>query len=211
MPPTSVSALNVLFFLLPGFISFSVERAMFFRPDDTTFDKTVSVLIHTFIVNVIYGLISYLTSLDYAPFQAYTNGDAVTLTITNPCSLVSLFLTTIVWGLIFGWLKNNDLLLWIPRLVKMTKRTTRSSVWQDVFTDMDTYVLVLLKDGRGVSGWPQYFENKFTDGPVVFLTKAQWIIEGEEPKAISDPGILINGSEIAVIQFYSKKGEENVN
>jgi hypothetical protein len=89
-------------------------------------------------------------------------------------------------------------------------------IFQDKYSEgIGPYVIVFLKDGRRIYGWPEYYANEWSNGPILFLSKAGWLYsDGGQEKEIEipDPGILICGSQIMHIQFYgptTTKGAEN--
>ncbi|MBC8205056.1 MAG: hypothetical protein H8E87_06065 [FCB group bacterium] len=98
----------------------------------------------------------------------------------------------------------------------------RGSLWLDVFHEkyslskdfkerediVGAYLVVEMNDGRRVYGWPEYFSDEFKEGPVLFLTRARWLLEDNEKLDIPYPGIMIMGSEIKSIQFYFQQENE---
>ena len=101
----------------------------------------------------------------------------------------------------------------------MTKRTARGSLWLYVFHEkyslskdfkekreiVGAYLIIEMKDGRRVYGWPEYFSDDFNEGPVLFLTRACWLLDDNKEIDIPYPGIMIMGSEIQSIQFYIRQ------
>jgi hypothetical protein len=91
----------------------------------------------------------------------------------------------------------------------VTERTARSSIWSDAFQDIkNTYVLVGLKDGRGVLGYLRYYSDDWEDASL-FLEDAVWVDEAGEKLSIDGPGILLTKEAgIAFISFMNPKHAE---
>jgi len=193
-----VTTIYIILILLPGFASSIIDRTLAFRPNETNFDKLIRAVFYTFIVHVIYGL----TMGDFSPWIISNQNGNTIITVVHKCGLLYLFIIAIVIGCIAGILKTHDFHMKVARKLSISNRTSRSSLWQDVFSDKKgTYVFIHLKDGRRINGWPEYYNDSFAIGPVVFLSKAKWITNDSEID-IPNPGIMINSDEIQFIQFY---------
>jgi hypothetical protein len=71
----------------------------------------------------------------------------------QPKSLGELAIISVCLGVLIGFIETNDLSGLFFRLIRATQRTTRSSVWSDVFHERKGVVQVELGDGRSVMGW----------------------------------------------------------
>lgn len=107
-------------------------------------------------------------------------------------------------ALLYGANINHDWLLMILRKCNVTERTARSSIWNDTFQDVkSTYVLVGLKDGRGVLGFLRYYSDDWEDASL-FLEDAVWVDEDGEKLSIDGPGILLTKEAgIAFVSFLN--------
>ncbi|MDP8238206.1 MAG: DUF6338 family protein [Candidatus Hatepunaea meridiana] len=201
------TTLFLLLVLLPGFISLLIDRGFVYRPGDTVFDKLIRATFYTFIIHIVYTMIMR----EFTPWDFNTDKSKLTIEFTNRLGVILLFGIAVLLGCIVGWLKTNDIYMRLARRCKLTNLTARSSIWQDVFIDKRrSYVVINLKDGRRINGWPEYYSNQFVKGPVIFLSNAKWIFKEDEKEGeieIPNPGILINSDEIQFIQFYKPKEE----
>jgi Family of unknown function (DUF6338) len=111
------------------------------------------------------------------------------------------------WRIAFliSYLMTNDSIGTVLRKCRITHRTTRPSLWHDVFHKYDShYVVVELGDGRVALGWVEFYSD-FPSAPSLFLNDACWIdSESGERRQIDGPGILISG-EIKTISFHTPK------
>jgi hypothetical protein len=123
--------------------------------------------------------------------------------------LAALGAGAVVLALLYGANVNHDWLLRVLRRWNVTERTARSSIWSDAFQDIkNTYVLVGLKDGRGVLGYLRYYSDDWEDASL-FLEDAVWVDEAGEKLSIDGPGILLTKEAgIAFISFMNPKHAE---
>jgi Family of unknown function (DUF6338) len=182
----STDALTVLLVLLPGFICAKLIRWLCPRSQQTEMEKVVDALLYSFIVYAIFVLIfgvpdkivrSHVAVLAVIPFVL--------------AALVSFFLT-------------NDFAGGFLRWCRLTHRTTRPSIWHDVFHKYSGYVLVELGDSPLVFGWVEFYSD-FPNPPTLFLKDACWIDRTTEKRnQIAGAGVLISG-EFKSIGFYTAK------
>ncbi len=183
----STKTLEVLFVLLPGFICAKLIRWLCPRPQQTEMEKVVDALLYSFVVYVIFVLI----------FGVPGN-------ITRTHVVVWGFAIPFAVAALVSWFLTNDFAGGILRWCKFTHRTTRPSIWLDVFHKYSEYVLVELGDGRLVFGWPEFYSD-FPNPPTLFLNDACWIDqETGNRNRIAGPGVLISG-EFKFISFHTAK------
>ena len=224
--PSSFSAIYALLILLPGFITLFVETSISYQQQGSGTLFVAKALVYSFIN---YSLFS-ITGLSLISWTIKDISDQIRQISINPIwfDAIVMLLISVVIGLIIGLFKNKDWHMRFARRIGLTRRTSRTSIWLDIFHDKyskkkerelknreniyGAYVTVFLKDGRQIFGWPEYFSNEYNEGPVLFLTDAVWISDDGNEVEIPYPGILINGSQVEIIQFYKadeKKGGTN--
>jgi hypothetical protein len=169
--PSSIEALGILLLLLPGFSCAFLVQRIAVRAKQTELDKIVEALLLSFVL--------YLITL---PFFGYSL--PVSWTATRDGTFAS-YIIRFHWkhllalgggaaalALLYGANINHDWLLMILRRCNVTERTARSSIWNDTFQDVkNTYVLVGLKDGRGVLGFLRHYSDDWEDASL-FLEDA---------------------------------------
>jgi hypothetical protein len=97
---------------------------------------------------------------------------------------------SIALGLGVSWLVTSDWLTSLLRGLGVTARSSRASVWSDVFHTVDGYVSIEFGDGRRLRGWPQHFSDTPEEASV-FLARAAWILDDGTAIEIAGPGILV--------------------
>jgi hypothetical protein len=100
--------------------------------------------------------------------------------------------------------------------MKLTERTTRNSIWNDVFESeaIDGQPLqVELADGRSVLGSLLYYSDMSEDASI-YLTQASWIDAESHTIAIPGSGILLTKSSgiraVSLLNPASETAEDEV-
>jgi hypothetical protein len=76
------------------------------------------------------------------------------------------------------------------RWLRVTERTGRSAIWNDVFEQIGGWVQVGLAGDVIVNGWLAYYSDKAEESSL-FLERAAWIDKDGTERSIDGPGILI--------------------
>ncbi|MBF6561003.1 MAG: hypothetical protein IVW56_11985 [Candidatus Binataceae bacterium] len=205
MIPTTYQGIQILLVLLPGFFTARIVGALTVRPNQTDLDKAIEALFYSFFV---YFICVVFLRVNPLVVDIKVNAKSATLDI-NPDSLRNFvswaFVVAGSLGLAISYLSTNDLVTGFLRWIKVTKRSSRISVWSDVFHDLDEFVVVEFTDGRRVRGWPRMFSDTPEEGSL-FLEKASWILDDETPVEIHGAGILITKNlRIQSVSFIDSK------
>lgn len=204
MDSLTFQGLQILLILLPGFLTSWIVLALTVRPPQTELDKIIEALFCSFVTYFLSILV-----LDVQPI-------VVTLTQTDAGQaqlgvdvkafrqfVFWTFLVAVVLGLGVSFLNTNDIPTRFLRWARITKRSSRATVWSDVFHDITTFVIIDFTDGRRLRGWPRYFSDTPEEGSI-FLERAAWILDDGTPVEIEGPGILVTKNlPIQTISFWS--------
>jgi len=166
-------ALQILIFLIPGFISSTVLNALVVRKKE---QKELEGLIEALIFSM----------LTYTLYSIVRGGSPVVLDQTASTVSYSydvgsfLWLTSIsvVVPVALSFLTTNDWHMKLARALRISRRTARSSVWFDVFYDLRKHIVIDFENGRRIYGWPMYYSDDPGE-PYIFLYRPHWIEEGE--------------------------------
>jgi hypothetical protein len=178
---TSIETLNILLFLIPGFISSAVFTALTVRPAEQGELKRIAEAL-------IFSMLVYAL---YSPFGR----NPISLNEQNELvyDLVS-FLLLLAFSLVFPVLLSysvtNDLHMRFARWAGITNRTARSSTWYDVFSDESRPVVIRFNDGRKIGGWPEHYSDDPNE-PYVYLTHPHQIDHEGRPIDAGYHGVLI--------------------
>jgi hypothetical protein len=204
MEPISREVVSLLSYLLPGFISAWIFYGLTAYPKPSPFERVVQALIFTVIVQLFVNIFQWVFSL----FGHHGAGSGIwTKDVVLACSIIiSLFI-----GLMFARLANNDKIHSILRGMKFTKETSHPSEWFGVFSQYKTYVVLHLKDGRRLYGWPEEWPSQPNIGHFS-LTEAEWLTE-KRTKTERIPlegvkSILIPANVVVFVEFMVFESEK---
>lgn len=219
--PASYAVIVGLLILLPGFVTLLVERSLAYSREPANPLLIARSLAYSLVDYTIFSGLAAICGAesgiewDALAFGAMPVASSGVTELPVASSLLALLVIAIGTGAVIGAFKTNDWHMRAARWAGLTQRTCRDSIWSDVFQDSyrirdDTspYVVLHLKDGRRLVGWPEDPSNEYHDGPVVFLTNAGWVGDNGGVELIPDPGILVNGTEVAFVQFYTPPRED---
>jgi len=177
--PENLETLYILLILLPGFVTLIIERGIAFQEESSSLMIIIKSLIYSFIIYVLISIFSNPIEI----IREEVNDKFIYKIDDNSWVYLT---ASVILGLLIGLLKTKDWLMCLLRKVGLTKRTARGSLWLDVFHEkyshskdfkerreiVGAYLVIEMKDGRRVYGWPEYFSDDFNEGPVLFLTRA---------------------------------------
>jgi len=184
------SAVTILVILLPGFFTARVVEALTVRPSETDLDKVIEALFYSFLIYFICVAFLWINPLIVHSQQA--GASAILRVDVGELRTFAIyaFILAAFFGLAISYATTNDILTRFFRFLTITRRTSRTSIWSDVFHDIDEFVVVEFTDGRRVRGWPRLFSDTPKEGSS-FLERAAWILEDGSAVEINGSAILI--------------------
>ena len=195
----SFQALQILIFLIPGFISAIILDALVVRMEKKELGKIIEALIFSMIIYTIYSSIS---GSGKSPISLSKIEESTTL-VYDSKSFLWLALLSLFIPLLLSFFITNDLHMKLARKLRITRKTARASVWFDVFSDLDKHIIINFENGRRIYGWPMYHSTK-PENPYIFLFNPAWIQE-DEFVDLNIEGILITPEQkIESIEFLKK-------
>lgn len=202
--PTTAVALQILLILLPGFSAAYLVQLLATRAKQTDLEKIIEALLFSFLIYVSYGLIRHNgMPVSIVPTA---NGDTFQFHRVNFVWLTGLALLFAVLMILYV---NKDGARYF-RWIRLTERTSRNSIWNDTFQDIQqlvdpeagSIVEVELGDGRRVMGIVSYYSDTAKECSL-FLQNAQWIADdGKTNIPVHGPGILLtSNAKITSVSF----------
>ena len=169
MPEVSEEVLLLVYKLLPGFLTAWVFFGLTAHKRGNPFEPIVQALIFSafiqFPVTAIQSVLLCLGRL--AALGPWTEG----------ISLFYSFLTAVVFGLLFAWLANTNKLH--QRLYEWGI-STRTSYPTELFglvnEDARWFVVLHLKDGRRLYGWPYEWPDYLDSGRFI-MVHVEWLLD----------------------------------
>jgi hypothetical protein len=196
--------INVLFLLMPGFVSSIILDTVVTRDSGDTFTKITEALVFSFLI---YSATNFF--MDWEPLVSQTtseSGNEYTFSTNLPLLAMTLSLS-ILLPLIIGALIHNDIHTKLFRFLHITDKTSRTTVWQDVYVNEKRHVLVTIKDGRRVYGWPMYYSHRPKENHL-YLFQPAWVTNEGEFIECNTHGILLDYTNIEFIEFMPQKNED---
>jgi hypothetical protein len=214
--PSSLIALQLLLILLPGFASAYFVQLLVTRRAQSDFERVVESLLYSFVIYVLYSVVQH----GRLPFHIVQDPQGKSDTILWEVSgltwlagitfLFSLFVT-------FYYKRDGNLIFRLfdatnPKItkglgwLKLTERTTRNSIWNDIFEseyETGSFVQIELSDDRSLLGVLLYYSDSAEDCSI-YLSSASWVSADGTLTKIDGPGILlVKGSGIKSVSLLS--------
>lgn len=187
-------SLQILIFLIPGFIAATIFNVLIVRKERKEFEKIIESLIFSMLIYTIYSLVSGKSPVTLNQIEG-------TITCSyNGNSFLYLGLFSVGIPTILSFLITNDWHMKLSRKLQISRKTARSSVWFDVFCDIRKPIIINFENGRRIYGWPEYYSDE-PETPYIFLFKPAWI-EEDKYVDLKVRGILITPEQkIKSIEF----------
>jgi hypothetical protein len=191
----SIEILTILIFLFPGLLSVSIINLLVIRRKQ---EKDIYLIIEALLLSIVeYGIYSIFTK--FPPISRIDLGDTIFFSINSPEFPILLIISFII-PIIISLCINSDIHMKIARLLKLTSKTSRMSVWNDAFQNSNKYVIIVFSNGRRVYGWPLFYSDEPNE-QYIYLYRPYWIIKNKFIDAKVD-GILITPEQkIEFIEF----------
>ncbi|MCY4571248.1 MAG: DUF6338 family protein [Gemmatimonadetes bacterium] len=187
MPDLANNTIDVLNFLVPGFVAAGIYYALTAAPKPNTFERIIQALIFTVVIKAIttvgttYGPLNDETWLAIGPIGTIAMG--------------------IVLGFGFAVLVNWDIPHRWFRQWGMTRETAYPSDWYTVFATWEGRLVVLhLRNGRRIYGWPKQWPGP-EDARLFVIENPQWLGEGESVSA--GEALTVRAEDVEMVQFVS--------
>jgi hypothetical protein len=195
----SFQAFQIFLFLIPGLLASIIMNALIVRKEQGQLNKITEALIFSIVIYITYF---FLTGSVEIPISS----DPDTLKISYQWkSLFYVMIISVGYGTLFGGLTFYDYILKTARWLKLTKKTSRDSVWYDVFSEKPGFVIVNFADGYRLIGYPEYFSDNQNER-FLYLTRPAWVVTDKLKKSkyvdLDARGILITPDmKIETIEF----------
>ncbi|MCL2154061.1 MAG: DUF6338 family protein [Leptospirales bacterium] len=200
-------AFQILLFLIPGLIASKILYLTVHTTDTKEQDKIINALIFTMFIYAIYAMITG------NPPISYTEIDGIF--IYNYKSLILLITLSIIIPLIFSWFIVKDWHMLLLRKLHITRNTSRSSTWLDIFYEnFKSDITIEFADGSRICGYPDYYSDNPSE-QFIYLKHPAWVIENKKTKDYSQiyldvDGILITPHmKIQSILFHNPNAERD--
>lgn len=199
MDEAATATLEIMRYLLPGFIVAWVYFGLtaHYRPEK--FERVIQALIFSIFVQALLSCISFVARL---------LGEWITLGYwTGDVALVWSVIIALALGASFSWCANNDSCHLLLRRLRLTKQTSHPSQWFGAFNDLQSYVVLHIKGGRRLAGWPQEWPNKPTEGHFLIVNGAWLLDDNNFIELLSNKVTLVPACEVEFVEFLEERSE----
>lgn len=219
--PETVAAINILLFLLPGFVS---QKMVEWLTAHGRSGETVMIrdaLIFSLFNYLFYSMLAFaghlrftwspLPPLPAVPLILSTEG-MLAMHAQQVEALAALVMISVTSGSVLAKALENGWLFMAFRKLRLTNKNSELDVWYDVFKDFrSNWLRVCYRDGSKIIGWPYYFSDD-PNKRELFLADALVEQANGEYGELDGPGILIeNMAEVLRIEVINGGPEEDHN
>lgn len=197
----STELIELLKYLLPGFLTVAVYNSLTPALRPTSFERIVQALIYTIVVQVIVFAIRFI---------AIKVGDGFgALGEWNPnAQLANSVVVGIALAFLLAHLSNHDKLYKVLRILRITHQTSYPSEWYGVLSRNQNYVVLHLQGGRRLYGWPEEWPNSPDTGHFV-IVMAEWLLDEHESQPLDDvERITIRAKDVEMLEFVKNPKDD---
>lgn len=216
MELASKELVGIISYLLPGFLAAWIFHGLTAHPKAQPFERVVQALIFTAILQGVVSIVRW--------FFVLAGHVAVVGQWTENVSLVWSLLWAVVLGVAAAGIANNDVIHnWLRfrdwRLRKTapsgedrkwawTHRTSHPSEWFSAFSHHNRrYIILHLKDGRRLYGWPDEWPDACDRGHFV-VSECEWLLPtGERAPFHQVESMLIPATSVEFVEFLKYDSE----
>ena len=198
-------ALQFFIFLIPGFLSSRLLSMLVVRKEEKReLDSVVEALIFSMAIYTFFALTN-------EPSPIVLNEQNGEFTIAyNSIAFLILTVLSVVFPFLLAFIVNNDFVMSFARKLKITKKTSRISVWHDAFYLKRPLVVINFADGKRLFGWIEHFSDD-PDKPFLYVYQPQWINKNGKYIDLGLEGMLITPEQkINFIEFLKDEKNDDV-
>lgn len=190
MDTAGISAVEILFKILPGLVAAAVFHSVTPFPKRDVFDRIVNALIFTAIGAMIVSLVRLVLSLCGFP-REWPEGAVLWVGVVGATC----------FSLVLAYCLNNDLIHDLLRSIGFTKRVALPSPWYSAHSRYENFVTLTLKDSRRITGWPKEWPDSPDSGHYI-LTDVAWINEDESLTELSGVlAFILDAADVEHVEF----------
>ena len=202
----SKTIIDVLTYLLPGFITAELLYALTPAPRRIPFERVIQALIFTLVIQVSVSAIKYaLLWMGHAtaPWGLWTDAVALGWSVFVGFAL----------GFFMAWAANSDRIHGVLRILRITHQTSYASEWYGQFCRHQGYVVLHMGGNRRLLGWPEEWPSAPDAGHFV-VASGQWLLEEDGKNKIVELAgvhrILVKAQDVEMVEMMRPLTEEEI-
>ncbi len=186
----SNDVVEILTFLLPGFVSAAVFYSLTSHPRPSEFVSVIHALIFTMVVQAI------VFAMPLEGFAEWLGEDEVVIAdivVSVPIALVI--------GLFAAFVSNHDKLYAFLRWLRITRETSHPSEWYSSFASHERcYVVLHLEGERRLYGWLEEWPSQPDKGHFR-LGEVSWLTEKGQLSSEDVTAMVIPAKQVEMVEF----------
>ena len=181
---------TVLAFLLPGLVSVIVFYALTSHPKPSELERIVQALAFTIASQVISSVAVHIFDFDQTADE-WPEFSVVVLP----------FCISVILALIAATATNHDFPHSLLRKIGITRETSYSSEWYGAFAENEgQYVVLHLKNGNRLLGWPEEWPGKPNQGHFR-MSDCEWLVEADKEPHPKMWVLLVPAQDVNMVEF----------
>ncbi len=194
MDGLELDLVGLLYKLLPGLVAASVFHSITPYPRRDVFDRVANALVFTAIGQILMSL--------FRPVAISIGTNWFSMgPWTEETSLFAATLFAVFFCILLAFLLNTDRLHKILRERNITKRVSLPSQWYSAFTHYERYVVLILKNGNRLFGWPKEWPDSPDSGHFIIIEPAWLLDDGSQVEVQDIEIVLIASSDVESVEF----------
>jgi len=179
----SKELIELLNYILPGLITLWLFYGLTSHKKPPQFERIIEALIYTIFIQFFIAVLKLF------------------IEIKSEHEIIFSISIAMIFGVILSYFSNNDIFHKLLRFLKITKQTSYPSEWFGVFNKYKRFIVLNLKDGRRLFGWPIEWPSDPNNG-YLLMTNLYWFNNKNIIKIDQIEFLLINTNQIEWIEFY---------
>lgn len=198
MESVSKEIFDILKYLLPGFVTAWIFHALTAHPKQNQFERIIQALIFTLFIQCAISITKYVSLLIGKWYSIGSWGETAQLFWSS--------LFSILLGFILVYYTNNNKFHNYLSVKNITKQTSYFCEWSDIFNSVTWFIIVNLKNGRRVYGWPLVWPEDPAKGHLV-LQNPEWIEGRQYVRLANTEYLVISATDIEYVEFLKQEPE----
>ena len=193
----SQAIIDVLTFLLPGFVSAAFLHSLTPDPRLSPFERVVQALIFTIFIQV--GTSGVETGLIWIGQWFGSIG-----VWSEQAGIAWSLALAVLLGVVLAWIANTDQLHSRLRKRGITRQTSFLSEWYGALSQSRGYLVLHLTGDRRLYGWATEWPNTPEHGNFV-MAEAEWLVDGERVPLEGVARIVIRVQDVEMVELMQVK------
>lgn len=193
MNALSNNVVDLLTFLLPGFVAAAVFHSLTPFPRREPFERTVQALIFTILIQA--AVVVVRSGLLFMGRFGLEMGQW-----NQRVELVWAVFLAVALGLLSAAISNRDSVHHILRKLGVTHQTSYASEWYGALCRGNSYVVLHLNGSRRLYGWPEEWPSTPGKGHFV-IVQGEWLEDSESTVLPPGSRVIVSVTDVEMVEL----------